>query len=307
MPKRADLAGLINLPGLTEMLSGSFLCCSIFIVLKCAIITSRLCGGSLLNKNTLRNWGIVIALLIFSGIASVGWPVLRSQLGGGGGGPVRPPQPPLTISIPAPVSGLVPESILNEEGQLEVNPLLAMGVLGALVVGGIVVVGGGLAFVYTRLDQGIVAAKETETFQTTLSNLDKREVERVKASRSQRPSKPIPPHVMPRWSVISTSLIFILFAVFVSTAISDSIYPEGVIITQSGSILNAHTLFILGGVILTAVILGLLFRPQLLNVVDQGEAAGIPWDTIYVIITGAIFIVIGVGLVLWLNTLTPPG
>ncbi|GAB4159460.1 MAG: hypothetical protein Fur0021_30400 [Candidatus Promineifilaceae bacterium] len=259
-----------------------------------------------MNKNTLRNWGIVIALLIFSGIASVGWPVLRSQLGSSRGGPVRPPQPPLTISIPAPVSGLVPESILNEEGQLEMNPLLAMGVLGALVVGGIVVVGGGLAFVYTRLDQGIVAAKETETFQTTLSNLDKREVERLKASRSQRPSKPTPSHVMPRWSVISTSLIFILFAVFVSTAISDSIYPEGVIITPSGSILNTHALFILGGVVLTAVILGLLFRPQLLNV-DQGETAGIPWDTIYVIITGAIFIVIGVGLVLWLNTLTPPG
>lgn len=260
-----------------------------------------------MNKNTLRNWGIVIALLIFSGIASVGWPVLRSQLGGSSGGRVRPPQPPLTISVPAPVSGLVPESMLNAEGQLEVNPLVAMGVLGALVVGGIVVVGGGLAFVYTRLDQGVVTAKETETFQAKLTSLDKREAERVKASRSQRPSKPVPAHVMPRWSVISTSLIFILFAVFVSTAISDSIYPEGVIITASGSILNTHSLFILGGVILTAIVLGVVFRPRLLLNVDKGEAAGIPWDTIYVILTGAIFIIIGVGLVLWLNSLAPAG
>lgn len=261
-----------------------------------------------MNKSTLRNWGIVIAFLIFSGIASVGWPALRSQLSGSDSvGQVRPPQPPLTISVPAPVSGLVPESILNEEGQLEVNPLVAMGVLGALVIGGIVVVGGGLAFIYTRIDKGVLAAKEAETFQTKLSNLDKREVERIKASRSQRPSKPIPSHVMPRWSVISTWLIFILFAVFMSTAISDSIYPEGVIITQSGSILNTHSMFILGGVLLTALILGLVFRPRLLLNAEKGEAAGIPWDTIYVILTGAIFIVIGVGLVLWLNTLASAG
>ena len=73
--------------------------------------------------------------------------------------------------------------------------------------------------------------------------------------------------------------------------------------TGNGGILNPHTLFILGGVALTAIVLGLVFRPQLLLSAQKGEDAGIPWDTIYVILTGVIFIIIGVGLIFWVRSL----
>ncbi|MCA9937408.1 MAG: hypothetical protein KC418_02105 [Anaerolineales bacterium] len=257
-----------------------------------------------MNKNTLRNWGIVVILLIFSGLASVGWPILRGQLSGGARiERVRPPEPPITLSLPELVSKRVPASMLNEAGNLEMEPPIALAVLAAIAIGGIAVTGGLIAFAYTLIDRGVQNAKANETFQATLNELDKRENERVKATRSQRPSKPIPSHAMPRWSVVSTSLIFIVFAIFISTALSESFFPEGEIITGNGGILNPHTLFILGGVALTAIVLGLVFRPQLLLSAQKGEDAGIPWDTIYVILTGVIFIIIGVGLIFWVRSL----
>ncbi len=256
-----------------------------------------------MNKNTLRTWGIILALILFSGIASVGLPWIRGLFAGGSGVSVSAETRYIVLDLPPALTGIVPAGLLTESS-LVLHPAVAFAILTAVFGGAVVVTGGALAFLYTRLDQQVSTTKETEAFQQSLAAFEKSASETVKQRWADRTVQAKPPHVMPRWSIASTTLIFLVFALFAGTAIADTLYP-GRDMVLFGATVGARGVFMLGAMLLTAVILGLIYRPQLVALSrsqDETATAGIPWDTIYVVFTGMIFIAIGVGLVLWLRS-----
>lgn len=247
-----------------------------------------------MNKNGLRTWGIVIALLLFSGIASVAWPFISQQLSGGTGVDIPAHSENIHLSFP------ITLPVLNSN-EVELAPALAMGILAGITLGGLVVVGGGIAFVTTFLDRMVTNTKGMDTYKKGVAALDQKTNAQIKAMRSQSPTKPIPSHQMPRWSVASTSLIFVIFMIFVAVAISDTLYPHREMILF-GSQIDPYNLFIPVSVVLTALALVGVFRRQIFVRAEKSESAGIPWDTIYLIFTGVILVGIGIGLMLWLRT-----
>lgn len=242
----------------------------------------------------MRTWGIVIALLLFSGIASVAWPFISQQLSGGSRVDIPAHSEKIHLSFP------VTLPVLNSN-EVELGPALAIGILAGITIGGLVVVGGGIAFVTTFLDRLVTNTKQTADYKKGTAALDQKTNARVKAMRSQSPTKPIPSHQMPRWSVVSTSLIFILFMIFVSVAISDTFYPHREMIFF-GSQIDPYNLFIPVSTVLTVLVLLGVFRRQVFVKSEKSESAGIPWDTIYLIFTGVVLVGIGIGLMLWLRT-----
>jgi multisubunit Na+/H+ antiporter MnhC subunit len=253
----------------------------------------------------MRTWGLVLALILFSGIATVSVPWIGSQFGGGGGGGgATVERGPLVIPVPEFLAELLPASMVDGT-QLTLQPIIAVLILAVVVIGGVAVTGAALAFVLTRVEHTVSETKSNEVFQKGIKAFAEAEKQHIAnlRERAAKP-KPVPSHVMPRWSVISTSLIFIVFSIFGGTLISDTLYP-GREMELGGNLVDPHGVFIAGAAILALIVLTLVFRPRFTatgQTVDGDTAAGIPWDMVYVIITGMIFIAIGVGLVLWLRS-----
>ncbi len=65
--------------------------------------------------------------------------------------------------------------------------------------------------------------------------------------------------------------------------------------------MNAPGVFIAVFVLITLLVMVLGFRPKTLATIDGDETSAIPWDTIYLLITGFLVIVVGTGLILWLR------
>lgn len=241
------------------------------------------------GKESVKNWVAVFVVLVITSLLAAAWPLLSTIFAGRGGG-----------------SG---SNILRAGVPLVKLPFIENPVNGFLALFGLVfavvilvgAVGIGLSFLYTLLTRQAETVKESKEYQTKLSALEKREAERIKSMRNGRQADPIPPHKLPRWSVVSTSLIFLLFTLALSMILSRSLVQEGARIAL-GSLNISTSLLIVGGLMLT-VLIGLAFwiRPQRLDALDATDYGPIPWDAIWVIVTGLIVVGIGLGLVVYLN------
>jgi hypothetical protein len=245
------------------------------------------------DKNSLKTWAFLIGLLIFGGVATVVW-----QAG------IAPSMPGSSASAP-PASGQ-PENVeirIRETNELLMDvPFLAsldgneysafaiLGFLTAITVLPVLLVGGLIAGALRMGDGQTNAVKQSESIKQAQVALTQRETEQVKALRQGRTPHPKPDsHYMPRWSLISTLLIAITLIFFTGTLIGNYL-PEGG--NLSPSMLN----WLLIG--LTAVGLGWLFwgdKGQRLYVSDDRETAPIPWGWLWVIISGLLVVVLGLG------------
>lgn len=260
---------------------------------------------------TWKTWAFIIGLLLFSALASVAWPAIQERLDLDWEGVYATPTiggfevesgEMVTIQLEDYLFGevLVEAPLLRELNGRQVHPLVLAGILTLLMVGALFVVALPLALIYVRLDRQTVALKQDESFQAKQSELEQRQREEIKALEKSQPPGDIPDHERSGWSVVSTSAIILMFVVFIGFALADTFYPDREVQFYSDFLVNPAVPVV--GILLFIAILALIayFRPRGGDplVATDGDDRPIPWDTIWVVVSGLIFLGIGIGLML---------
>ena len=228
------------------------------------------------SKQSLRNGLIVVVILIATSMVAAIWSGLSGAIGstGGGGGGISAPSVQMTtVTLPA-----LP--LIGEIG--EVNSLVALGALVGLVGGGVVVVGGGLAFLYTLLERLAVSNAASESFKEAEAALAKRQKETIKALNEDRETTG-PNEYMPRWSVISTGMIFVLFMAVLAAVILAAV--GGATNLQGEDILSSP--IVGAALVVTLALFAWRVRPQNLRNAYERDDDKVPWDFIAVLLTGS--------------------
>ena len=282
-------------------------------MIQCTIEKHRLDLEENLKKNSIILWGGIILLMILGALLTVVLPSLTSGVregsSAGSSNHVSAPREtkPIILEVPPLLDGRVPDSLLVEDDDggvhIELSPWLALAGLAGIVVAGIAIVGGGFSFISRVFDRLTAGMKASESYQTSLKTLEATEKERLKAINESIPiiRKKEEDYKQPRWSVLSTGAIVMLFSFFLGTAIRHSVGLESQFSLGSRMFNTGNLLFWLI-VLLTLIALFVHLRPKLLDRVNGeiGEGAEvIPWDLIFLIITGCIMIVGGIGLLLY--------
>lgn len=267
------------------------------------------------DKESLRNWSILIAVLVGTAVIAGAWPSIVNTFGQRGPAAPTPGMEMPMLEIPIPPS-LIPRLdgvIPIADGIFTLNGLVAVIGLTVIVIGAVVVMGAGLAFAYRLLDRATLQEKESETFQQKQAALEQKEKERLQAVREGRDPTPMPEHNMPRWSRLANILIFWLFLIFVGMMLNRTFYPTGEIIltpdmwlysllTRLGqpAILNTGWFFVILPTLLLLPILGWWLQPQWLEAAAAADNGDIPWDFLAVLITGLLVVGLGIGYMIYL-------
>ena len=242
------------------------------------------------GKESLRNGLILVALLIGFGVISAVWPIIA---GTSTESSTRLPVETEHVDISIPFSD--PPEVMSLTS-LQVLGLLG-GVVTALIIGGGVVIGIGYGLISRLTD----AEKESEAFQSNVAALEQRENERLKAMREGRKSHSVPEHKMPRWSVISNTLIVLMFVAFLGLVINGTFYPEGELKLAGGGVMASSWFTVWIPVLLALLVSLWRIRPSRLETAVANDNAAIPWDFIAVLLTGLLIVGLGIGLMVYLN------
>jgi hypothetical protein len=258
---------------------------------------------------TWRTWLVVVGLIIFGAVASVAWPAIVDTLnpglnlgvGSGGGVGITAIEP---IPLPAWMSGLPGISALVDENGA-INAFLVLGALTALLAGAIVTTGLVIGLILRLLDRQTRNVKANPQFQQNLTTLEQREKDRLQALAREQPPTPLPQHERPRWSRVATSLVILFFVFLASFAIADTLYPGGTMELGGGRSVNAG--LTLGWILTLFTLLILLWVvPRRSVAVEGGESRPISWNVVWVVVTGLVFLGIGVGLTLAMRVVAVP-
>ena len=258
-----------------------------------------------MNRTSALNF-LVIATLLFLSIAAAAFiPRLVSP-----GGPSAPSVEAasesaiITIDIQDLLLGdelmkIPPIASLNGR---EVSAFTIMGILAAVVIGATLVPGAILYAIYTRLDSTTVATKADDSFKAGVQAIEKKNKEWVRERLKTRAPKPRPSGDMPRWSTASTTLVVAFFALMLGALIGASFFPAGELLIGEGEslrVLNPAAIFGWSTGLIALVVGLLAFNSQRLLKVDESDYAKTNWGLVWVIISGALVLILGVGGVLW--------
>jgi hypothetical protein len=247
-------------------------------------------GDNLLRVNgSLRNWGVILLLVLLAGSAVL-WPAISDRLGGSSSGSVTEAE---TIEINLPVT-------VNGTDSIELSTLPALGILLAVVIAVVAGAGIALALGYTMLSRQVDSLAESDSYKSHLSSLAEKNKEQFRRLSEERSVMPVPDHKMPRWSVISTSLIILLFVALFGMIINGTFVPEGEYVVASGLVNSA--LPVAGGLVVIALLLLVWrMRPKLLEGVEATDYEAIPWDSLWVVLSGVLVVGLGIALLVYLN------
>lgn len=248
-------------------------------------------------KGNLQTIGVVIALILFGGIATVGIPWAQSQFSGGPQTSLIEESELITIDLEVYLLGevLIVTPGLKELDGLEVHPMALAGILTAITIGALLAVGVPLGIIYSRLDDTTTAVKDDEDFKTAVAELDKQHTAEKKAWAKSSPPDGIPSHQLPRWSMASNIMIGVFFMLTVGVVVAQTFTSYEVIglFTAEGRA-AWPTIGVFSAIALVGMLLFL--RPNQLLTIDESDFAAVPWGTIWVIVSGLIFLGVGMGL-----------
>lgn len=257
------------------------------------------------NKESLRNWGMIIAILVATSALTAVWPSLFGS-GGSGVTPSRIPVQTEQIALDT-IPGIGP-MLAEQLNVTSVNGFVVFGVLAALFIGAVIVPGIAIGFIYRFLSNFIQNEKESETYKASERALEKKVDTDIKNMRVDRKASPMPSHETPRWSVWATSLIIIMFGIFFGIMVMRTFYPTNELVVGDsllgmlfgGPIINVSSMITRIVIVLFALYLALRMRPRRLKEADT-DSPRIPWDMIVVILTGLIVVGLGIGFAVYLN------
>ncbi|MDX1662769.1 MAG: hypothetical protein R3272_03180 [Candidatus Promineifilaceae bacterium] len=284
---------------------------------------------------TWRTWLIILGLILFSALASVAYLALDDGVGDDdpeGGiasealiGDVvpditfpfigdRPPREEtlITIELEDLLLGevLVEAPLIGELQGRQVDPLVLAGIIAVIVVGALFAMGLPLGFLYVLLDRQTTTLKADPEFQEHQAELERRERALIKELAEKQPPTPVPEHERPAWAWVSTALIFFVLAIFFGFALADTFFPSGEAEFFNRPIYSPGVpLGLILGLIALIALSGVyrMGRPAEGTEAAKADDRPIPWGTIWVIITGLVFLAIGTGLMLAVRATPPPG
>ncbi len=228
-------------------------------------------------------------LLLLAGSATL-WPIVSEQLGGS---TTRSAAEPQSIVVNLPIT-------VNGTDSITLSSLQALGILIAVVAAAVGGAGIVLTLAYTLLSKQVAALEESDTYKSHLAALEEKGKEQIQRLSEERSIAPVPDHKMPRWSVISTSLIVLLFVTLFGMLINGTFVPEGQYMVNS-SLVNSALPVTGGFVILALIFLLWRMRPKALERVEATDYEPIPWDALWVILSGVLVVGLGIGLLVYLN------
>jgi hypothetical protein len=255
---------------------------------------------------TWRTWVIIIGLLLFAAVASVAWPAivdslnLDLDLSGSGRGAGELETALDGIPVPDAVAGLPGISALVDDEE-RISPWLVLAAISALIISLIVGTGLVLGILFRLLDRQTRQVKADPEFNENAAALAQREKERLQQRAQEQPPTPMPSHERPRWSLVATSLVILFFVLLVGFAVGDTLYGGA---TDNGGDPVLALVLGLGLAALLVMVAAILLRrgrPYVSN-----ENASISWGVIWVVISGLVFLGIGLGLTLAMRTVEAP-
>jgi hypothetical protein len=240
----------------------------------------------------LRNWGIILAVLIFSGILTVAWPAIMGTGGGASATQIPRTMESITVNFPIAVAGM---------SSITLNSLQIM-ILMALLAGGLVVgMGIALALGNVIISRLVTNTAASESYLQRKGKLDQRESDQIKRLRDERQTSRTAPDRWRRWSVISTGIIFVVFAIFAGYLVAYTFVPEGIVV-RGDNIIRVSSIFVGIAVLLTLLYLALRLRPSRLEAIDTAAAGAVPWDFIAVVLSGILVVGLGIGFIILINS-----
>ena len=258
-----------------------------------------------MKRSSAINFVVIVLILVLSVSASA----LATQLTN----PGRPAAPSIAAEgESATVTIDIADLLLGEElmklpfladlNGREVSAFLLVGLMAAVFIGATLVPGALLYFLYTRLDKTTVATKEDEQFKKATQAIEQKNKAWLRERLETRSPKPMPTHEMPRWSAASTTLVVAFFALMLGALVGASFYPSGELLFEWRNelrVLNPAAIFGWSTGLIALVVGLLAFRPARLQTVDESDYATTNWGLIWVIISGALVLILGIGGVLW--------
>lgn len=256
-------------------------------------------------NNTLRWILIIIGLLLFVGAATIIVPRLLNAMGGEGGGSIETTNEPLTVTL----SGYLLGDELEKIGPLkdmldgrEVNPLVLAGLMFGMLAVVVFAMGMGLGIMMRLGDRLTTKTNNDEKYQQAVKTLEKREQEDNKRLLQSQPPDPTPAHVHPRWNAFSTGFVIVMFVAFSTMLVVQTLRPD-LQVNFMGTLVPLVIPVTLLLVLITAIVLAFTLKPRRLAAVDNTDTLAVNWPVIWVVISGLVFIGIGLGVMVALGTL----
>ncbi len=246
------------------------------------------------ENGTWKSVATIVVVLIGFAILTAVWSSLTSGFNINLGGAEK------VASVPAEVTPIELNIPAISAETIELSPFAAIGILGGVIVALVVGVGIGIAVLNRLVSRQTTAALESNTYKEYQLNHTKREKEALIEAKKVRPAHKAPDHTEPRWSVVSTSLLILLFVWFFGMIVNFTLVPSGEYVLASGKLINSASLVVGTMIAITLIVIFTRIRAQRLADVDQTDNAGIPWDFIAVLVSGLLFVGIGLGIMVYL-------
>lgn len=238
---------------------------------------------------------VIIGLIVVSGLLTATWSGIRDAFFEANSGSnasvpeVAKEDPPVMIDIDTTFPTLAPDYFFGIDAiqnldDTEVSPLVILGILAAVVVGGIVAVGLLIMLIVRLGDRTMRNLKEDEGYVAAQKAIAQEAKSYVKDNKTAKPAKPKPTGVMPRWSTISTILVAGFMGYMLGTVLSSTLTPHA----SGNGVANAFGLVAL---VATAAVV----RPTNILTVDETDYNRTPWGMIWVILSGALILGLGLG------------
>lgn len=250
------------------------------------------------KRNTAITWIVIILLIIGGMLLAVLWPSLTATISGESSstevseasGPMLSSATPDTVDVALLVNDLGKMIGLDIALGIEpVNTWVAFIGLSIFTVGSVIVFGLLLTGFYRFMDKWVTRIKQDDEYQAAVVELDNREKVYIKEHMESQPPDPIPSHERLRWSVVSTTLITMMFFMFGGIALGWNIAEN------SAELLVWAVAFGLLGLIVSFILLS----PKRMLAVEGKDSAAIPWSSIWVIISGLIIVGFGLGIMVF--------
>lgn len=205
---------------------------------------------------------VIVALIAFALFAAL-WPSLSSGLGSGSSRATVPRVPfefeshPVTLAIP---EIPLPNGTTVGGQSFTMEPWQAVLGVTAVTVALVLGVGVVLGFLYVFLTRLVVKTTESDSYKENLASLENKQNAILKEKRAGRAAaSPRADTSMPRWSMVSTGLIVLLFVLFGMMTIVTSFFPER-IVELGGELVNPAILMV--GIPLLIALTVFVFAPR---------------------------------------------
>ena len=239
------------------------------------------------NRNVVT-WGVVIGLLLFSGIASAVWPSISAAISGSAPEVSAPSLPSFETDVE-----MIELKLPFLEQPLVFNEYVALLGLTAIVGGAVVGAGLPLVLLFRGLDNGVSRVKEDEAFKSGVAAMQKGQKDLVKQYSKSNPADPVPAHEEneTNWTATSTALTIGFLASLLGAAFSANFLGE------------ANMFGYAAGFGIVGLIVGfLMLNGTRVQKSDEEANVPLPGSVYFIVLTGAIVMGVGLGVMMWVRT-----